>query len=75
MASQAIVDLPWNIIASVLLFFTFYYPIGLYQNAQPTDSVNERGVQFWIFVLLFLIFSQSFGLMAIAAIDTAEGGR
>jgi len=74
MASQAIVDLPWNIIASVLLFFTFYYPIGLYQNAQPTDSVDERGVQFWIFVLLFLIFSQSFGLMAIAAIDTAEGG-
>lgn len=74
MASQAIVDLPWNIIASVLLFFTFYYPIGLYQNAEPTNSVNERGVQFWIFVLLFLLFSQSFGLLAIAAIDTAEGG-
>lgn len=74
MASQAIVDLPWNIIASVLLFFTYYYPVGLYNNAVPTDTVHERGALFFLLVLQFLLFSQSFGLLAIAAIDTAEGG-
>jgi ATP-binding cassette subfamily G (WHITE) protein 2 (PDR) len=27
---------------AVLMFFCWYYPIGLYRNAEPTDVVHER---------------------------------
>lgn len=74
MLSNIIAELPYNLVASVLLFFCWYYPIGLYNNAVPTDTVHERGALMWLFVLAFLLFSSTFAHMVIAAIDTAETG-
>jgi ATP-binding cassette, subfamily G (WHITE), member 2, PDR len=40
--SNIVVELPWNALMAVLMFFCWYYPIGLYRNAEPTDAVHER---------------------------------
>ena len=53
MLANIIVELPWNTLAAVTLFFTYYYPIGLYRNAQFTDTVTERGGLFFAFVCPF----------------------
>lgn len=59
MISNIVVELPWNGLMAVIIFFCFYYPIGLYNNAVPTDAVHERGALFFLFVLQFLLFSKS----------------
>lgn len=74
MMSNIFVEIPWAVLSSVILFFVWYYPIGLYRNAEPTDSVHERGALMFLLVLAFLIFTCTFAHMVIAAIDSAEAG-
>lgn len=74
MLSQIVVELPWNSLAAVLLFFTWYYPIGLYRNAEPTDAVTQRGGLMFLLVWTFLLFTSTFTDMVIAGIETAETG-
>lgn len=50
MIANIVVELPWNTLAAIGLFFCFYYPIGLYRNAEFTDAVTERGGLFFLFV-------------------------
>ena len=72
MLSNMIVDLPWSLLAGTILFFCWYYPIGLYNNAIPTNAVAERGALCFLLILAFLWFSSTFAHMVIAGIDTAE---
>ncbi|KAF2791984.1 putative multidrug resistance ABC transporter [Melanomma pulvis-pyrius CBS 109.77] len=72
MISNIVVELPWNTLMSVLIFLCWYYPIGLYRNAEPTDSVTYRGAQMWLFVWTFLLFSSTFAHMMVAAFESAE---
>lgn len=59
MISNIVVELPWNTLMAVIIYFCFYYPIGLYHNAEPTGTVHERGALFFLFTLQFLLFSKS----------------
>ncbi|KAL5115853.1 Multidrug resistance protein [Pleosporales sp. CAS-2024a] len=74
MISNIIVELPWNSLMAVLIYFCWYYPIGLYRNAEPTDAVHLRGFQLFLFIWMFLLFTSTFTHMIIAAVDTAENG-
>ena len=74
MFANILVEIPWNSLMAVIIFFCFYYPIGLYQNAVPTDEVHVRGLQFFLFVLAFLLFTSTFTNMMIAGIADAETG-
>ncbi|KKY26811.1 putative abc transporter [Diplodia seriata] len=72
MLSQIIVELPWNTLAAVLLFFTWYYPIGLYRNAE--GAVTERGALMFLLIWAFLMFTSTFTDMVIAGMEAAEAG-
>ncbi|KAF8851269.1 putative ABC transporter [Acephala macrosclerotiorum] len=74
MISNIAVELPWNSLMAVLIFFCWYYPIGLYRNAIPTNAVTERGGLMFLLIWEFLLFTSTFTNMVIAAIDTAETG-
>ncbi|KAF2841982.1 pleiotropic drug resistance protein, ABC superfamily [Patellaria atrata CBS 101060] len=74
MIANIIVEIPWNSLMAVFIFFCWYYPIGLYRNAEATDSVNLRGFQMFLFLLTFLLFTCTFADMVIAAIEDAETG-
>jgi ATP-binding cassette subfamily G (WHITE) protein 2 (PDR) len=74
MISNIFVELPWNSLMAVIIFFCWYYPIGLYRNAEPSDAVALRGFQLFLFVWMFLIFTSTFTHMVIAGIDSAETG-
>jgi ATP-binding cassette subfamily G (WHITE) protein 2 (PDR) len=74
MISNIIVELPWNSLMAVLIYFCWYYPIGLYKNAEYTDAVTLRGFQLFLFVWMFLLFTSTFTHMVIAGIDNAETG-
>ncbi|RMZ88596.1 hypothetical protein DV736_g4173, partial [Chaetothyriales sp. CBS 134916] len=72
--ANIIVELPWATLGAVLLFFPWYYPIGLWHNAEPTHSVHERGALMFLFVWAFLLFTSTFADMVIAGIGDAETG-
>ncbi|KAH8819211.1 ABC-2 type transporter-domain-containing protein [Xylogone sp. PMI_703] len=74
MLSNIIAELPWNTLMAVLIFLCYYYPIGLYRNAEPTDAVTERGGLMFLLVWSFLLFTSTFTHMCIAGIETAETG-
>lgn len=72
MMSNILVELPWNTLMALFIFLTYYYPVGLYRNAEWTDAVSERGALMFLLILTFLLFTSTFAHMVIAAIDTAE---
>ncbi|KAJ5553683.1 ABC transporter [Penicillium frequentans] len=74
MASNILVELPWNTLAAFLIFVCWYYPIGLYQNAEPTGAVHERGALMFLLIWTFLLFTSTFAHMIIAGIELAETG-
>ncbi|KEF59873.1 uncharacterized protein A1O9_04721 [Exophiala aquamarina CBS 119918] len=70
--SSIFVELPWATIASAVLFFCWYYPIGYYRNAEYMDSISSRsGLQFFL-VWEFIMFSSTFAHMVTAGIAIAE---
>ena len=70
MYSNIIVELPWNSLMAVFVYFCFYYPVGLYKNAEPTDAVHERGGLFFLLMLAFFWFTSTFANMIIAGMDS-----
>ncbi|CAI7659564.1 unnamed protein product [Penicillium pancosmium] len=73
MAANIIVELPWNTLMAALIFFCWYYPIGLYNNA-PEGTLHERGALMFLFIWTFLLFTSTFAHMIIAGIELAETG-
>ncbi|KAF5484687.1 ZEB2-regulated ABC transporter 1 [Colletotrichum siamense] len=74
MLSQIIVELPWNTLMAAIMYFCWYYPVGLYNNAIPADQVTERGALMFLYLLVFLLFTSTFTDFIIAGFETAEAG-
>lgn len=74
MLSQIIVEIPWNTLMAVIMFFGWYYPLGLYRNTYEDGATTERGALVFLLVLAFMLFTCTFTHMIIAAFETAEAG-
>ncbi|KAF3761700.1 ABC transporter CDR4 [Cryphonectria parasitica EP155] len=74
MLSQIIVELPWNTLMAVFMFVCWYYPVGLYRNAEAAGQVHERGALIFLFLWAFLLFTSTFTDFIIAGFETAEAG-
>ncbi|KAI0383501.1 ABC-2 type transporter-domain-containing protein [Hypomontagnella monticulosa] len=72
--ANMVVELPWNTVASLLVFIPFYYLVGMNENAIPTNAVAERGGLMFLLAWSFLIFESTFADMVIAGVETAEVG-
>jgi ABC-type multidrug transport system permease subunit/ABC-type Mn2+/Zn2+ transport system ATPase subunit len=74
MLSQIIVEIPWNTLMAVFMFFGWYYPLGLFRNTFMDGATTERGALVFLLILAFLLFTCTFTDMIIAAFETAEAG-
>ncbi|KAJ7176335.1 ABC-2 type transporter-domain-containing protein [Mycena crocata] len=70
--AQILVEIPWQILSAVLIFVSWYYPIGFYRNAVVADQVKERGALMFLFILQFMLFTSTFSQMLVAGMETAE---
>lgn len=70
--SQILVELPWNTLMAVIIYFCWYYPIGMYRNAIPEHQVHERGALMFLLIMAFLLFCSTFADMCIAGIESGE---
>ncbi|KAF7555659.1 hypothetical protein G7Z17_g1989 [Cylindrodendrum hubeiense] len=74
MLSQIIVEIPWNSLMAVFMYFSWYYPVGLYRNAEPTGDVTERGALVFLFLFMFMIFAGTFSTFMVSGFEAAEAG-
>ncbi|KIW94662.1 uncharacterized protein Z519_04639 [Cladophialophora bantiana CBS 173.52] len=74
MSANLVVELTWNTVAAPLIFFPFYYLVGMDKNAEASHAVAERGGLMFLLTLCFTLFTATFALMAIAGVATAEIG-
>ncbi|KAJ5765834.1 ABC multidrug transporter A-2 [Penicillium odoratum] len=72
MLASIFTELPWNIIMAIPVYFSWYYPIGLYRNAAGTTAA--RGGTMFLIILIFLMLASTFSSMVIAGIETPETG-
>ncbi|KAJ7716581.1 ABC-2 type transporter-domain-containing protein [Mycena maculata] len=70
--AQILVEIPWQTLAAVFTFFSWYYPIGFYRNAIPVHQVTERGGLMFLYVLQFMLFISTFSQMVVAGSATSE---
>lgn len=70
MGSNVLVELPWQTLVAVLVFFCFYYPIGLQHNA--SGHLGERGALFFLLLWSFFIYNSTFAHMMGAAFENKE---
>lgn len=59
MLSNIVVEIPFNAVCALLVFICYYYPVGLWRNAEPTGAVHERGALFFLLLQQFLLFVSS----------------
>jgi len=74
MLSQIIVELPWNTLMAALMYFCWYYPVGLQANAAAAGQTVERGGLMFLLLVAFLLFTSTFTDFIIAGFETAEAG-
>ncbi|RCK57807.1 Multidrug resistance protein CDR2 [Candida viswanathii] len=59
-------ELPYQIVVGTLAFFCWYYPVGLYANAEPTNAANARGVLMWMLITSFFVYTSTFGQLCMS---------
>ncbi|KAI3404306.1 CDR1 [Candida oxycetoniae] len=62
-------EIPYQAVIGTLSFFCWYYPVGLYRNAEPTDAVNSRGVLMWLFLTAFFVYTSTMGQLCISFME------
>lgn len=72
MLANILVETTWNSFMGILSFIVWYFPIGLYRNAEYTNQVHERGITIFLFVWVFFILATSFSFMCIAGLPNPE---
>ncbi|KAF1993489.1 putative ABC multidrug transporter [Amniculicola lignicola CBS 123094] len=72
MVSNILVEMFWNSIMAILVFFVWYYPMGLYRNAESTDAVAIRGFLTVLLIWVIFLWASSFAHMLIAGVDSEE---
>nr|XP_018999174.1 ATP-binding cassette transporter [Kwoniella mangroviensis CBS 8507]OCF62635.1 ATP-binding cassette transporter [Kwoniella mangroviensis CBS 8507] len=70
--SNIVVEIPWSMLVGTLFFLCWYYPIGYYRNAIPTDTVNVRGALMWLYLQVFFLFTSTFATAIVAGMELAE---
>ncbi|KAL5042237.1 hypothetical protein BDW71DRAFT_211366 [Aspergillus fruticulosus] len=70
--SNVMIEIFWNTLMTVMAYFCWYYPIGLYQNAVVTDEVTSRGCLTFLFIWEFMMFTSTFTHVLVAGMESAD---
>ncbi|WXC60578.1 hypothetical protein SNK03_006457 [Fusarium graminearum] len=70
--SNLLVEIPWNSLSALLIFVSWYYPIGLRHNALEVNEGPEREALMFLFILAFMNFAGTFTNMVLSAVGSAE---
>ena len=64
--AQITAEIPFQAVIGTVAFFCWYYPLGLYNNAVPTDTVDQRGALVWLYMMFFYIYATTLGQLCVS---------
>lgn len=70
--SQITAEVPFQIVLGTVAFFCWYYPTGMYTNAEPTGEVAQRGALMWLLVTSFYVYVSTLGQFTISFQEIAD---
>ncbi|KAF2632128.1 opaque-specific ABC transporter CDR3 [Macroventuria anomochaeta] len=70
--SNIVIEMAWNAFMAIFCFLVWFYPVGLYRNMQPTDSVDIRSFHTLLLVLVTFLFASALAHMLIAGSPSEE---
>ncbi|RAL06950.1 putative ABC multidrug transporter [Aspergillus homomorphus CBS 101889] len=70
--SNIAVEFFWNTIMAIFCFVVWYYPVGLYRNAEYSDSLHSRSTLTFLIIWAVFLFSSSFAHMLISGMDSDQ---
>ncbi|KAK6455693.1 multidrug resistance protein [Scheffersomyces xylosifermentans] len=65
-------EVPFQMILGTVSYFCWYYPVGFYNNAIPTDAVNSRGALMWLLIVSFYVYISTMGQVCISFMELAD---
>lgn len=69
--ANILIELFWNSIMAVIMYFCWYYPVGFVRNTTPDDQAI-RGFLVLLFLWVYLLFTSTFAHLAIVWVDLPE---
>ncbi|THC90890.1 hypothetical protein EYZ11_009645 [Aspergillus tanneri] len=66
------VEFAWNTVMAIFCYLVWFYPVGLYRNAEYTDTVHYRSTLTMLLIWATFLFASSFAHMLIAGLGNAE---
>lgn len=70
--AQITSEVPFQFIMGTIAFFCWYYPLGLYLNASPTNTVAERGALTWLYITGFYVYTSTMGQLCVSFNELAD---
>lgn len=70
--SNIMAELVWNTGVAIICFLVWYYPMGLFRNAQWTGTVNTRSTLVFLVIWTAFLFGSSLAHALIAGSPTSE---
>ncbi|EMT74438.1 ABC transporter CDR4 [Fusarium odoratissimum] len=72
--ANTVIEMAWNSVASLAIYFPFYFLVGMYDNGRITDTQHERGAYMFLLTWAFMVYEGTFAHMCVAGAPTAEVG-
>ncbi|KAF2032545.1 hypothetical protein EK21DRAFT_98928 [Setomelanomma holmii] len=70
--SNIVIEMAWNALMAIFCFLVWYYPVGLYRNAEHTDAVHIRAVHTLLLIIATFLFASSLAHLLIAGSPNEE---
>lgn len=70
--AQITSEIPFQMGVGTLAFLCWYYPAGLYRNAEPLDEVNERGALMYLLITAFFVYTSTMGQLCMSFNELAD---
>lgn len=71
-AAQITSEVPYQIFCGTIAFLCWFYPVGFYQNAVPTNSVDQRAVLMWMYICSFYVYTSTMGQLCMSFNELAD---
>ncbi|KAF7854551.1 hypothetical protein EAF04_010360 [Stromatinia cepivora] len=70
--SNILVEVSWNTSLAIIIFLSWYYPMGMYRNAVLTKTMLERNGVMLLLIWVYLIYASTFGYMVQVGLELME---
>ncbi|KAF4334094.1 ABC transporter CDR4 [Fusarium beomiforme] len=68
------IEMLWNSVASLAVYFPFYFLVGMYDNGRITDTQHERAALMFLLTWVFMVYEGTLAHMCVAGAPSAEVG-